>query len=313
MPFFNIFKIPKTINKQALKESLSSFGTLKFIILKPDRNDENVQFASVDFTVINQKDALFKYLESQKLQYSSLKGSRTNAKEHGQKKNNNEKNNIVMSPSFYYYKDKTYGKNIENFLWTNTYNELFKIPDVDNSVQLTTTYPGLLVGSGYNHPSKKGDNDAFMLGFFFDHTTGMPLIPGSSIKGVLRSLFENKDKFDYIKEVYGVKEERNVMCERLFEKGDIVFYDAYIIDTSNRDKNNHKIIFGSDYITSHYSDDPLGQFKEPNPVKFLKILSGITWQFQFKAEPEDIQLFKNIILDFGLGAKTNVGYGQFKE
>jgi len=57
----------------------------------------------------------------------------------------------------------------------------------------------LLVGSGYNHPKLDGDED-YQLGFFFDHTTGMPLIPSSSIKGVIRSLF-TEEKFGYILEL----------------------------------------------------------------------------------------------------------------
>ena len=52
---------------------------------------------------------------------------------------------------------------------------------------LTTTYPGLFTGSGYNHET--GNTGELSLGFFFDHTTGLPILPGSSIKGVLRGVF----------------------------------------------------------------------------------------------------------------------------
>jgi CRISPR-associated protein Cmr6 len=52
---------------------------------------------------------------------------------------------------------------------------------------------------------------------------------------------------------------------------------------------------------------------------FLKILPEVTIQFQFdlkdglltKGQKED--LFRRLLLDFGIGAKTNVGYGQFEE
>jgi CRISPR-associated protein Cmr6 len=53
---------------------------------------------------------------------------------------------------------------------------------------LYTTYPGLLIGSGYAH-STNTTGDA-SIGFYFDHTTGLPTIPGSSVKGVMRSVFE---------------------------------------------------------------------------------------------------------------------------
>jgi len=56
------------------------------------------------------------------------------------------------------------------------------------TVSLYTTYPGLTMGTGYDRETKtKGD---FKIGFFFDHTTGQPIIPGSSVKGLMRSLFE---------------------------------------------------------------------------------------------------------------------------
>ncbi|MEZ4885615.1 MAG: type III-B CRISPR module RAMP protein Cmr6 [Chitinophagales bacterium] len=54
-------------------------------------------------------------------------------------------------------------------------------------VELKTTYPGLLIGSGYNHGTNKLGE--VKIGFYFDHTTGLPLIPGSSVKGLLRSAF----------------------------------------------------------------------------------------------------------------------------
>ncbi|MCD6433141.1 MAG: hypothetical protein J7L21_03790, partial [Sulfurimonas sp.] len=52
----------------------------------------------------------------------------------------------------------------------------------------STTYPGLILGSGNTHelPDIKGQA---ILGFHFDYTSGLPVIQGSSIKGVLKSAF----------------------------------------------------------------------------------------------------------------------------
>lgn len=52
---------------------------------------------------------------------------------------------------------------------------------------LAVLNPGLLTGSGYTH--QIGYPAEFMLGFSFDFTTGMPVLPGHSVKGVLRSVF----------------------------------------------------------------------------------------------------------------------------
>ena len=213
----------------------------------------------------------------------------------------NNSSRVINNPSFYYYKDKNYGKDIENFQFENIYEELFKI-DGAKTFELTTVYPGLLIGSGYNHPKLKDNNDDFQLGFFFDHTTGLPVISGSSIKGLLKSVFEKKE---LMQDFYGETVDNDKIKE-IFTQG-VVFYDAYIIKTKHKQKH----IFGNDYITSHHSDDAMGIFKEPNPVKFLKILPEVTFRFQFDADDGLVKLFENILLDFGIGAKTNVGYGQF--
>lgn len=206
---------------------------------------------------------------------------------------------ICENPSFYFYKDKAYGKDIELFELQNNYETLFSI-DNAQTFELTTTYPGLLVGSGYNHPKLKENNDDFQLGFFFDHTTGLPIISGSSIKGVLRSVFKHKE---FMKDIYSKE-----LDESIFEDNKTIFYDAFIVRTEHQDKK----IFGSDYITAHFSDEVDGAFKSPNPIKFLKVLPEVTFRFQFSCDDEYRELFKSILLDFGVGAKSNVGYGKFE-
>ena len=91
--------------------------------------------------------------------------------------------------------------------------------------------------------------------------------------------------------------------DRLFEDGSTIFYDAYIIATNEKNKGK---IFASDYITSHHRDDPMGQFKEPNSVKFLKVRSGVTFQFQFKDLGENIEIYRTNYLGFWTGVKTNI-------
>jgi CRISPR-associated protein Cmr6 len=229
---------------------------------------------------------------------------------------------------------------------------------------LATVYPGLLIGSGYTHEAvfdEKDKNEAFKIGFFFDHITGMPYIPGSSVKGTIRSVFPNhkKEKYpkeksdsimDYLKDgengdkiiqerfkeylkkckISGVEYSGELFVELLgniifegiepcaYENGNFkyqqitlckrdIFHDAYLLEGGRE-----KLFLGTDYITRH--EDPL---KNPNPVKFLKILPGVKIQFQFRLNDDLIMkqkkedLLKKILLDFGVGAKTNVGYGQF--
>jgi len=62
-----------------------------------------------------------------------------------------------------------------------------------NGFELFTTYPGLTTGTGLPH-GIKGENDDFKIGCYFDFTTGLPTLPGSLVKGVLRSMFPSIEK-----------------------------------------------------------------------------------------------------------------------
>ena len=63
---------------------------------------------------------------------------------------------------------------------------------------------------------------------------------------------------------------------------------------------------------------------DPTPLRFLKVALEVTFKFQFKLKNSDIcgikvtpenknELFKKILLDFGIGAKRNTGYGALVE
>lgn len=240
-------------------------------------------------------------------------------------------------------------------IFANTLKDYTQIENnaASHYFNLATTYPGLLCGSGYTHDSNaKGD---IKIGFYFDHTTGQPVIPGSSIKGVLKSVFENeKDQTDQtsldtikffleeVKKKCTDEQNRNAwenilknidieglkrLKEGIFGKQDAegkdVFFDAAInIEETGKSKK----FLSSDFITHH--PDPL---KNPTPLMFIKVLPGITFEFRFKLTDSTMeiksnngvreislkadqkaQLFQEIILTLGIGAKTNVGYGQFE-
>ncbi len=202
------------------------------------------------------------------------------------------------------------------------YAGLIETPYKEPSVSLTTIYPGLLIGSGYIHEvgGKEIENE-LKLGFFFDHTTGLPVIPGSSVKGLLRSAFK-KAGGDYVKELLNdlkITFDKSISAleKAIFENSGSVsiykrdiFFDAYPVSSGN--KNTTFLV--NDYITHH--ENPL---KNPNLVQFLKILPNVQFQFNFKltdngelSAENKLKLFEKILLDLGIGAKTNVGYGQFK-
>lgn len=235
------------------------------------------------------------------------------------------------------------------------------------SFSLTTEYPGLLIGTGYNHDVAAVG--ATKIGFYFDYTTGLPVYPGSSIKGVLREVFLQRDlnatqkveehqllaagRSEYLRELLnkiGIpaaeanrKEYIVELEEELFNghvpsmlNGESVMlaiptcqrficHDAVVIATNGQ-------LMGPDFITPHQSrkDYVPNSIIEPNPIQLLKVMPGVKFQFTFQAvakynlengeirdaklNPDQLnKLCRLILLDRGIGAKTNVGYGQLVE
>ena len=216
--------------------------------------------------------------------------------------------------------------------------------------RMKVLYPGLLIGIGYPHEvgklesngsnkasnqkdSNQGkkknnseeknedNNEEIKLGFSFDYVTGQPYIPASSIKGVLRSHFKyrtaavaallknngypNADIAEFEKHIAELE-------EHIFEQHGVIFFDAVICKGDAQRK-----MLGFDYITPHSSPT-----KNPNPIRMIKVLPDVQFEFRFKIRDKEknetifasdkiIPLFRDLILLFGAGAKTNVGYGVF--
>jgi CRISPR-associated protein Cmr6 len=233
-------------------------------------------------------------------------------------------------------------------------------------IYLKTTYPGLLIGSGYNYGI--GAKEEFKVGFDFDYITGLPVLRGSAIKGILREIFErlNNDKeFDFVysylienlnikennylknkidkedkkKEILKIKDYifEGIDYSKINDKNSYLpsykrfkFLDAYAYDSKKEDKK----LFEEDYMTPHIKYkkndknekgiDKYSRFKNPIPIKFLKVKENVEFKFQFILQDyiyesliikkENFEnLFKNILIDFGLGAKRNYNYGSFEK
>lgn len=219
------------------------------------------------------------------------------------------------------------GNNLQNN--QRVINSLNKLNNYE-TFNLKTTYPGLLIGSGVSHGvTSEAD---IKVGLQFDYTTGLPYIPGSSIKGVLRSVFpdpnlskeDNESRIEYLriklKEITGKEwknEDISSLRKKLFEEGENsslrdIFFDALMVGTSSKDK----LFLGNDYITPHKNP-----FDDPTPIQFIKVLPDVEFRFSFQLnanipelkQKERILLYKKILLDWGVGAKVNLGYGDLVE
>jgi CRISPR-associated protein Cmr6 len=172
-----------------------------------------------------------------------------------------------------------------------------------------TTTSRLVFGMGYEHPTE--------IGFMFDWTSGLPIIPGSSLKGAARHAAET-EKHDCINEIFGVEKGDA-------QAGEIVFFPAYpcLID-------NNKPFLELDVMTPHYSayysvpaKNPPADWYSPVPHHFLTVPSGVKYCFRLahrknlrdKESPllkKSENILKYALSEFGVGAKTSVFYGYFK-
>ena len=215
--------------------------------------------------------------------------------------------------------------------------------DADYSVvNMRVQAPGLLIGSGLAH-GLPGSEEDVKTGLQFDYTSGLPVIPGSSVKGVIRSAFPtikeykeqsneaDAEKLNYIKSLIADIpefssfrfEDKDILelGNQMFNHGD-VFADALLVGYGTRMKQHGPVkqVLTEDYITPH-TGGPLAQ---PIPIKIVKVAPGVTFVFCFKFNETKIgakvvsasmkkALCAAILQDLGVGAKTNVGYGVLKE
>ena len=210
------------------------------------------------------------------------------------------------------------------------------------------TYPGALIGSGYPHITGKMKGE-IQNGFCFDHITGAPYYPGSSLKGLIEDPFERalkgrpEEKAGYLyylitiikkstKKTLTIKEIEQIWKqsfqgilpgqenkrETLFNRD--VFFDAYITEVGASAYNPNFNLIGEDVITPHENS-----LHEPKPITVLRLMPGVTLTFTMVLHnaiddngetiltaEEKQKVFCEIIGDMGIGSRTNLGYGVLK-
>jgi CRISPR-associated protein Cmr6 len=192
----------------------------------------------------------------------------------------------------------------------------------------------LVSGLGSGHPTETG--------MILDRNSGLPFIPASSVKGVLRlacALMLAKKFPDLVREHKGELEieDSNPVLRRYFGdtdtksvdavRGQLVFLDVYP-ETIPELKLD---IMNPHFTNYHKGSAPPIETESPNPVKFLSVVRETTFVFRglvsplapsgikseinrpFTAEDEDnIRHMHHIACtEIGFGGKTGIGYGRF--
>jgi len=276
---------------------------------------------------------------------------------------------INKSPKFIENFKKRIQNQVEN-LEKLGYENIFK----NEEEKCLKTASRLVVGLGAGHVLETS--------LTLHHIFGIPYIPASALKGVVRmvsfwKIVENnknnvEDIEKYIKELQEQlydKELSNTDKDKILEhkllfgtqnfKGLLVFLDAYpeIQDNKNNQNQNNNTnqkdegIFELDVMTPHYQgyytkNQVPGDWENPNPIVFLTVRKGITFCFnvlfdKYRAEkiledkdfPQNAKdiienwgkkgysnlssdvkgWLKDALTEFGIGAKTRLGYGIFDQ
>lgn len=184
--------------------------------------------------------------------------------------------------------------------------------DAKLSLETEATSP-LVTGMGMEHPLENG--------FAFLNPYGLPYLPGSSIKGVLRRAAEelretNEASWndDLIDTFFGREDSNNA------SRGALTFWDSIPELAGNT--------MSMDVMTPHYGDYYQGNRSphdagSPNPIVFMVIPAKSRLNFHVTAdtsrlkEMNDWQTIMKAAFDhafkwLGFGAKTSVGYGAMQ-
>jgi len=154
---------------------------------------------------------------------------------------------------------------------------------------------------------------------------GLPIIPGSALKGLTRAWVAT-EKSDTT-QVSGPEGKLMPLVERILgnqpkgefqHTGSVIFFDAILMN-----ENFHLTL---DIMNPHYSDyytnkdTPPSNDQNPRPVPFLTVSQA---KFLFAVAPlneehksdawQALQWLQEALADYGIGSKTSAGYGYMRE
>lgn len=176
--------------------------------------------------------------------------------------------------------------------------------------EFVTTGP-FVTGMGLSHPVENG--------FLWHHTLGVPYLPGSSIKGMVRAWVEHW------------RQEDTTEIDRLFGRdtkhrdgpaaGKLIVFDALPVGQVSLYVEVITPHDGGWRISKKPAENPPADWISPNPIPFLAVSPGATFQFALAprrgAQDGDLDKAFHCLQEalgwIGAGAKTAVGFGRFEE
>ncbi len=171
-----------------------------------------------------------------------------------------------------------------------------------------------------------GAESALETGLTLHHTYGVPVLPGSALKGLAAHYCDRvwgqqdpafrRDSGPHYHELFGATD----------DSGHITFHDAWITPESLIAPNQGLVL---DVMTPHHGlyymagpDDNAAptDFDDPNPVSFLSVAGAfrVAVSCDVPGEVGDkwarlaLKLLTEALGSWGIGGKTNAGYGRLR-
>ncbi|MBZ5495742.1 MAG: type III-B CRISPR module RAMP protein Cmr6 [Acidobacteriia bacterium] len=168
-----------------------------------------------------------------------------------------------------------------------------------------------------------GADNVLETGITLHHTYGVPLIPGSALKGLAAHYCdqvwgEAESKFNKRGESY------KILFGAELDSGHIIFYDAWIDPASLTCRDNLGLVL--DVMTPHHGEyysgknHPPSDFDDPNPIQFLSVSGNFHFAVAADVDSEDglkwaqlaLDLLQEALANWGVGGKTSSGYGRLR-
>ncbi len=182
------------------------------------------------------------------------------------------------------------------------------------------TISPFITGLGSGHPTETG--------IILDRNIGVPYIPASSIKGVMRFAYalniangRTEVPDSELEKYFGTTDEQKKE-QKDKQRGQLMFFDAY---------PTTKPKLKMDIMNPHYGPYYQGggkvqpvETENPVPIKFLVVKEETEFDFYCLFRPletddaEEVEndikkMFDTAFKVLGFGGKTAIGYGRFKE
>lgn len=196
-----------------------------------------------------------------------------------------------------------------------SYLESLKKSGIQTFTFAAKTSSPFVTGLGSGHPTETG--------MVLDRNLGVPYLPASSIKGVLRLAYavnisngRSEVPDAELEEYFGSADTNNG------KRGQLIFLDAY-----PRGNVGLKVDIMNPHFGKYYSGENKqpAETESPVPIKFLTVKEGTEFVFSCAYLPlgeknradekvkDDVEkMFKTAFTKVGFGGKTSIGYGRFR-